>query len=493
MTRHPRTRFIQFVLGMTFIVGASTPTQAQFWKSTEEFVVSLNGENTVGTKMALGLATAYATQLKLGNVHVEPGTNPDEYEVVGEGAESSRKLRVKVQARGHAFGLEPLLRGQTDFWMAARQVNDADLEAMRKKGVPNVPTAAQFLQPGIENVIALSALTVIVQSKNPVPALSYQQLRDIFSGKIDHWEQVDGPPNLPIGIFSPEPSMATADIFCARVLGNRDTLRCLDAFPRLAAPKVMLMEDLSDAVAAAPAGISFIDFAARRSARLVPLGTDCGIGIEPSLFKIKTDEYPLTRRHYFYVLPGRALSPAAKEFLRLTLGPVGQAVASSAGLANLTPDLADASYAGNRIEGVRNAMDGGHTRVRAGDARAFEAATKGAERLTITFRFQTGTNNLDSRAEADIVRLTDLMQQAKFSQFQIALVGFSAAAGDYTDNRTLSLDRANAVRERLTAAGVKNVSSIGVGAAGAVACNLDPNASQLNQRVEVWLRRSGAI
>jgi phosphate transport system substrate-binding protein len=487
--------FFQFVWCLTIVVGAGAtvaPASAQFWRSTEEIVISLNGENEVGTKMALGLATAYARQLKLGNVRVEPGTDADQYDVIGEGFDRYKKLRVKVRAKGHAFGLESLLRGQTDFWMAARQVSESDLEAMRKKGVPGVPMAAQLIQPGIENVVALSAVTVIVQAQNPVPALTYQQLRDIFAGNTTNWDQVGGPPNLPIGIYSPEPSMATADIFCAVALGNRDTLKCLDAFPRLAAQRILLMEDLSDAVAANPAGIGFIDFAARRSARLVALGTECGVGIEPSLFEIKTNEYPLTRRHYFYSLPGRALSPAAKEFLQLTLGPAGQAVAEAAGLANLTPDLAGPEYTGERIEGVRNTMDGGRIRVRTADARAFETAAAGADRLTITFRFQTGTNKLDSRAEADIVRLTELMRQPRYSQSQLALIGFSAAAGDYNDIRTLSKERADAVRDRLVAAGVKNVSSIGVGPAGAAVCNLDPDTSTLNQRVEVWVQRAPA-
>ena len=495
MTRSVRFCFVHFACCLAIVMGTgatTTPASAQFWRSTEEIVIGLNGENIIGTKMALGLATAYARQRKLGNVRVELGADPDQYDVIGEGAGSSKKLRIKVQAKGHAYGLEALLRGQTDFWMAARQVREPDLEAMRKKGVPTVPTVAQFIQPGIENVIALSALTVIVQAKNPVSALSYQQLRDIFAGNTTNWGQVGGPPNLPIGIYSPEPSMATADIFCALVLENRDTLKCLDSFPRLAGPRVLQMDDLSDAVAADPAGIGFIDFAARRNARLVALGTECGVGIEPSLFRIKTDEYPLTRKHYFYSLPGRPLSPAAKEFLQLTLGPVGQAVAASAGLVSLTPDLADPDYGVERTDGVRDAMDGGRTRVRAADARAFQTATADSDRLTITFRFQTGTNNLDSRAEADIVRLTELMHQPRYSQSQLALIGFSAAAGDYNDNRTLSKERADAVRDRLVAAGVKIVSSTGVGPAGAAACNLDPNASTLNQRVEVWVQRATA-
>ena len=470
-------------------LAAAVPAAAQPKSNTQEVVVRLNGSSTLGSKMALNLAMAWAKQLKLSGIRVDAGADPDEYEVVAEGAESTHRMRVKVQSKGTGFGLEPMLRGQTDFWMASRPVQESDLENMRKKGVPNVPTYAQMIQPGVENTIALGAMAVIVNAKNPVPALSYQQLRDMFTGRATSWAQVGGPSNLPIGLYSPEPTLATADFFCTSIMNMKDTGKCLDSFARLASPRILMMEDISDAVAANPAGVSFIDFSAKRSARPVPLATDCGTGIEPSLFRIKTDEYPLTRKHYFYIAPNRPLSPAAKDFLQLTLGPAGQLAATQAGLADLQPGVSDANYASDRLDTVRDSMDGGRTRVRASDVRAFEQAIAGADRMTVTFHFQAGTNTLDARAEADLARLVSQMQQPPFSQQDMILLGYSGVTGDYTENRALSRERAEAVRDRLVAAGVTPVQTIGVGPAAAVSCNLDANTAPLNQRVEVWLRK----
>ena len=130
-------------------------------------------------------------------------------------------------------------------------------------------------------------------------------------------------------------------------------------------------------------------------------------------------------------------------------------------------------------------------RIRPTDVRAFEEATAAAERLSITFRFQAGTNNLDSRAEADLGRLGDLMKLPAYERSQVVLIGYSGATGDYAENRVLSRERAEAVRERLISTyGIKDVTSLGVGPAAAVACNLDPNTAPLNQRVEVWLRKA---
>ncbi len=487
-----RSTVSKIALGAAVAAGIAltgAPASAQPKNTTQEVAVRLNGSSTIGSKMALNLAQAWAKQLKLSGIRVDAGSDPDEYEVVAEGAESTHRMRVKVQSKGTGYGLEPMLRGQTDFWVASRPVQEADLEAMRKKGVPNVPTYAQMTAPGIENVIALSAMAVIVNSKNPVPALSYQQLRDMYSGRATSWAQVGGPSNLPIGLYSPEPTLATADFFCSTIMGNKDTAKCLDGFARLAAPRILMMEDVSDAVAGNPAGVSFIDFSAKRSARPVPLATDCGTGIEPSLFRIKTDEYPLTRKHYFYINPARPLSPAARDFLQLTLSPTGQAAATAAGLADLQPSVSDPNYASDRLDTVRDAMDGGRTRVRASDVRAFENAIVGADRLTVTFHFQAGTNNLDARAEADLARLVAQMQQPPYSQSDLVLIGYSGVTGDYTENRNLSRERADAVKERLVASGIKPAATLGVGPAAAVACNLDATTGPLNQRVEVWMRK----
>lgn len=485
---HP---LIRLSAGIAMALAITAPAMAQP-KQAQETVVRLNGSSTTGNKMTLGLATAWAKQLKLSGVHVEAGLDPDEYEVIAEGAESVHRMRVQVKAKGSAFGLEPMLRGQADIWLTGRAVRESDLETMKKRNVPNVPTLAQMQQPGIENVIALSALVIVVNTRNPVPALSMAQLRDMYSGRVTSWAQVGGPSNMPIGLYSPEPTQATADFFCGAVIGNADTLKCLDAFPRLAAPRIQLIDDVSDAVAANPAGISFVDFAARRSTRPIPISTECGGSIEPSLFRIKTDEYPLTRKHYAYVMPGRTLTPAVRDFLQLMLGPIGQAAAAAAGLGDLTPSVADANYGADRVETARETMDGGRTRVRATDVRAFETATAGADRLTVTFRFQAGTNNLDSRAEADLERLSALMQQPPYSQSAITLIGYSGVAGDYSENRILSRERADAIRDRLRASGIQNVSSVGVGPTAAVACNLDPNTAPQNQRVEVWVHKPRA-
>ena len=275
-------------------------------------------------------------------------------------------------------------------------------------------------------------------------------------------------------------------------MGNPDVQRCLESFPRLAAPRFAISEEMSDAVAANPGGIAYNSLALRRNTRPLRVATECGgTGIEANSFRIKTDEYPLGRRLFMYVAPGRTPNPSSAEFLKFVLSAEGQTAVAAAGFADLAPGRATDTYGAERLDGVRDAQDGGRVRVRPTDTRAFEDATAAANRLSITFRFQAGTNSLDSRAEADLVRLADVMKLPAYERSQVVLIGFSAAMGDYAENRALSRERAEAIRNRLMSDyNVKDVTAIGVGPTAAVACNLDPGTAPLNQRVEVWLRKA---
>ncbi len=477
-----------FVLAFGICVG-SGGAMAQ---TSNNYLVRLSGSPVIGARPVQELATAWAQALKLTGVRVDAGMDPNEYDVVAEGAEGSGRMTVQSRSHGTLAGIEPLLRGQADLWMAARQVRQSDLDAMRARNVPNVPTLAQFQQPGVENVIGLTGLTIIVHQRNTVKMVNPQQLRDIYAGRVTSWAQVGGPSNLPIGLYSLDVADTATDSFCTTILGIPDTRKCVDSFARLAVPSAgMEQEDLADDVAGNPAGIGFVSYSSRRGAKALPLGTACGSGIAPSLFRLKTEEYPLVQRLYLYTAPGRPLSPAAQAFLQFALGPAGQAAVGSSGLADQLPSLSDPRYAEGRIATANDPMDGGQTRVRPPDVRAFEQAVTGADRLSITFRFQAGTNALDSRGEADMSRLIDLLRQPSYARTSVVMIGFSSATGDYADNRQLARDRAQALRERLTDAGVANVSAVGIGPGAAVVCNLDPVRGMLNQRVEVWLRKAG--
>lgn len=484
-------RLPKLALGLMVLTGLGAPlcdaTAAQ--DLPNDIQVRLAGSPSIGERLTTDAVTVWAKKLGLTSLQVSAGADPSEYEITARRAESQRKLRVTVSSKGSSNGIEPLLRGQTDLWMASTPVQASDLEAMRRRGITGVPTLAQFQAPGVENVIGLDALAIVVNPRNPVKRLSISQIKDMFQGKINNWSQVGGP-NLPVKLYAMEPGAGYADIFCSAIIGNPDVAKCMEGLGRLAAPQFGYPDDLTDQVASDPASLSFVAFQDKRNARPVQIVTACNNALDPDGFLVKTNEYPLTRRLFLYTNPGKPLAPAARAYLDFLLSTGGQNAITMTGFATLAPSLSPESYSANRLEGARDALDGGRTRIRPAEARAFEDATGGGDRLSITFRFQSGTSDLDSRAEADLGRLAETMTSPANTDKQMVLIGFSSSGGDYIENRDLSRDRASSIRERLTTKyGIKDAVSVGVGSAAAVACNLDPASTAQNQRVEVWLRK----
>ena len=68
-----------------------------------------------------------------------------------------------------------------------------------------------------------------------------------------------------------------------------------------------------------------------RRAKPVNITTSCGIIIQPTVFNIKTEEYPLSRRMYFYTA-GEPKNPLARSLLAFALSPQLQPIIREARL-----------------------------------------------------------------------------------------------------------------------------------------------------------------
>ncbi len=457
--------------------------------SADDMIVRLAGSTIVGRSAALELAKAWASFLKIGTTQIESSLNPMDYDVIAQGAEAAKQLTIRIRADGNGAGLESLIRGDADIWMGSRLPSQSDIDLMKSHNVPNPPSLANLLAPDSEHLIGLAALAIVVNPHNPVPLLTAVQTRDVFAGKAAKWDLVGGPPNAVIARYMLDTNFDETDMFCSVIMGNGDPGACLHAMPTLGAAPFGQEEELAGTVAGNPSAIGVVEFSARGSARPVPFATACGSGIKPSMFRIKAEEYPLTTRLYLITAPGRSLSPTVKDFLAFATGPIGQAAIASAGLPNLSPDISDANYGPERLAGVADAMDNRRTVISAETVAAFTAAVKGADRLSVTFRFAAGVSTPDKEADANIERLAAFLRQPGHQYNDIALVGYGSTINDATDPYPLSRRRADAIRDMMLVAGVTQARSVGVGPAAAVACNLDPVTAALNQRVEVWVRR----
>ena len=131
--------------------------------------------------------------------------------------------------------------------------------------------------------------------------------------------------------------------------------------------------------------------------------------------------------------------------------------------------------------------------VTAPDLRTMIRALEGAAQMSLTFRFQNGSADLDTPSQANVALLAGAIQRGALRGGTLILAGFSDGQGNGATNRDLSLRRAEAVREALTAAvGAEDlpvkITARGFGEAMPMACDEDDWGREVNRRVEVWYR-----
>lgn len=433
--------------------------------------IRMHGSNTIGAQLGPDLVTAFGKSLKYTSAHNEAGAQPDESTIVMDTPESNKSLRAEVFAHGSGTAFTDMLAGATDIGMASRPVNAQEAEALRAANM------GDMTHQGNENIISLDGITFLVHQSNPLKGMTIAQLHDLMTGVATNWSQVGGP-DLPVHIYSRDEKSGTFDLVKEKILGHGGKLAA-------SAKKYESSEDLSDAVAADPSGLGFAGFAYVRNAKPVPIDGACGLPpMEPNVFQVKTEEYPLSRRLFMYVPDKRA--PLVDQFLAYAMSPAAAPIAEGAGFVNLEPTLAPAEMTQSELArlGDLKTFNGRDPHV---ERDQLAGIVKGARRLSITFRFAVGQSGVDSRSSLEFERLRR-WTQTEGTNRQITLVGFSSSDGDYGSNVYLSRRRAAEIEAGVRALGVTAVKSVGVGPIEPVACETTPESANLNRRVEVWVK-----
>lgn len=139
---------------------------------------------------------------------------------------------------GSAIGIKMLLAAQLSFAQSSRQIKETELKQAQQQG---------FILDQIP--VAIDGIAFYVNPQVSIPGLTLNQIRDIFTGKINNWKQVGGP-DLPIIPFTRNPEYSgTADFIKTKVLAGAEF-----------SPNVRQVETTTDSirlVAKIPGGISY--------------------------------------------------------------------------------------------------------------------------------------------------------------------------------------------------------------------------------------------
>lgn len=227
------------------------------------------------------------------------------------------EVSISVTGGGTGTGIVALINGTTDIANASREIKREELAAAQAKGIEPV-----------EYVIARDAIAIIVCPDNPVQRLTIQQISDIYSGKINNWQEVGGE-DLVIVRLSRETNSGTHVYFLEQVLRQGNS-----ADKTLFSANTLLLpssEGIIEEVKSNPHAIGYdgLGYVTPEVKILAVARTPADGYLLPSSETVMAGTYPIARDLYMYTTdqPGIALL----AYLNWIFTPEAQAIVAELG------------------------------------------------------------------------------------------------------------------------------------------------------------------
>lgn len=197
-------------------------------------------------------------------------------------------VRISVTGGGSGTGLASLINGSADIANASRKIKPEEAAEAQKNAI----------QP-VEHVIARDAIAVIVNPENPVGELTLQQVSDIYSGKINNWQELGGE-DRPIVRLSRETNSGTHIYFLETVLrlGEKDnqTLFSMDTL-LLPSSEGIVAEVRDNPNAIGYDGLGYVP----KDLKVIAIARAAdGPYVLPSAATVNDKTYPIARDLYMY-------------------------------------------------------------------------------------------------------------------------------------------------------------------------------------------------
>jgi len=215
-------------------------------------------------------------------------------------------VSFEIAAEGSTTGIAAITDGTAQIGMSSRRAKPTEMSAAQAKGVTLKPT-----------IVAYDGIAVIVNTNNPLSALTKRQVEQIFAGDVADWSAVGGTPGK-ISIYTRNTSSGTYSDFKDLAMKKRDYAS--------SSQKMAGNEQIASEVGRNPNGIGYVGLAYMESAGIKVISID---GATPTKESVLAKKYPYARPTFYYT-NGEATGEAAK-FLEFTLGNDGQKIVSKVG------------------------------------------------------------------------------------------------------------------------------------------------------------------
>ncbi|WP_165793339.1 phosphate ABC transporter substrate-binding/OmpA family protein [Yoonia maritima] len=462
---------VQVPASLVSCAGAACPAGGQ---ANIDFTIK--GSDTIGAELMPLLVRGYAESQRAVVDSRTTGERQVLLTVIADEGLGEPIFTTMIEDRGSSTGFRGMLDLSTQIGMSSRRIKGTEVQALSDAGLGD---ALSFEQ---EHGIAVDGLLIVVHPDNPVDALTESQISELLSGKISNWSELGGA-DLPVTVYSRDGNSGTFATVSGKFLEPYDV--SLSAHARIVSGN----SAMSESVFGDAGGIGYVGFAFRGDNKPLGLISSCGIAAEASTFAAKTGEYPLQRTLYLYTTNAE-LPSRAQGLLAYAKSPAADGIIEKSGFIGFNIDSRNLSRSAQTI---RAEIDRNESRQELAALRELYIDMLEWHRLSPTFRFQTGSSNLDNASRRDLLRLTSYLSNTSNIN-EIALVGFTDADGAFDANRTLGFARAETVLDSIASqvAGTGFDPSIvqikSYGELNPVACNSDFAGQRLNRRVEVWVR-----
>ncbi len=234
---------------------------------------------------------------------------------------------IAVLGGGSGTGITALINGTCDVANHSREWKAKELDLAYEKGVRPRTFA-----------IAVDALSIIVNDKNPVETLTMEQVGAIFRGEIKNWKAVGGP-EMKISLYGRQSNSGTYAFLQEQVLNNKNY-----------SPDVKEMNgnaQIIEAVTQDTAGIGYVGVGylydekgeVRKGIKVLKIKKDENAPAYSPLDKeaVYSARYAISRP-LFQSTNGQP-SPAVADFIRFVLSPEGQSIVEKEGFFKVGKDL----------------------------------------------------------------------------------------------------------------------------------------------------------
>lgn len=216
-------------------------------------------------------------------------------------------ISIYVDGGSSSEGITELIEGQADICMASRPLEAKEVRALAEK--------TGML--GISTIIAKDEVFFYVNSNNRVSNLSFSQLKDVLSGRINNWKEVGGS-DLKINLYLRPSNSGTMAYVRKFVLDNQNYGNNAIVKPT--------NDEIIEGIAGDEGAIGFTGISYSSESLISLLSVD---KIYPSGYSPGSDGYPVTRYLHLYTIS----EPTGihKDLITWIISPGGQKIVKQLG------------------------------------------------------------------------------------------------------------------------------------------------------------------